>query len=63
MSGESVCRDARSWVEVGSVYNRLFVFMIFTFSVRNILEIPPYASRLRFSLTAINISDVHNQLL
>jgi hypothetical protein len=41
MSSESVCRVARSWVDVGSFHTRLVVrFMIFTASVRNILDNP-----------------------
>jgi hypothetical protein len=43
MSSESVCQVARSWVEVGSFHTRLVMrFMIFTASVRNILETPSY---------------------
>jgi hypothetical protein len=41
MSSESVCQVARSWVDVGSFHTRLVVrFMIFTASVRNILDTP-----------------------
>jgi hypothetical protein len=44
MSSESVCQVARSWVDVGSFHTRLVVrFMIFTASVRNILNTPIYA--------------------
>jgi hypothetical protein len=43
MSSESVCQVARSWVDVGSFQKRLFLFfMIFTSSVRNILDIHYY---------------------
>jgi hypothetical protein len=43
MSSESVCQVAHSWVEVGSFHTRLVVrFMIFTASVRNILDTPSY---------------------
>jgi hypothetical protein len=43
MSSESVCLAARCWVEVGSFRTRLLVmFMIFTASVRNILDSPSY---------------------
>jgi hypothetical protein len=39
MSSESVCQVTRSWVDVGSFHMRLVVrFMIFTASVRNILD-------------------------
>jgi hypothetical protein len=41
MSSESVCRVERSWVDVGIFHTRLFIiFIIFTESVRNILDIP-----------------------
>jgi hypothetical protein len=41
MSSESVCQVARCWVEVGSFHTHLVVmFMIFTASVRNILDTP-----------------------
>jgi hypothetical protein len=43
MSSGSVCQVARCWVEVGSFHTRLVVsFMIFTESVRNILDTPSY---------------------
>jgi hypothetical protein len=43
MSSDSVCQVARSWVDVGSFHTRLVVrFMIFTASVRNILDTPSY---------------------
>jgi hypothetical protein len=43
MSGESVCQVAHSWVDVGSFPTCSAVrFMIFTASVRNILDKPPY---------------------
>jgi hypothetical protein len=43
MSSESVCQVARSWVGVGSFHRRLVVmFMIFTASVRNILDTTSY---------------------
>jgi uncharacterized protein YdiU (UPF0061 family) len=39
ISSESVCQLACSWVNVGSFHTRLVVrFMIFTESVRNILD-------------------------
>jgi hypothetical protein len=40
MSSESVCQLARSWVDVGSFHTRLLMFMIFTASVRNIVDYP-----------------------
>jgi hypothetical protein len=41
MSSESVCQVARSWVDVGSFHTHLAVrFMIFTASVRNVLDTP-----------------------
>jgi hypothetical protein len=46
MSNESVCQVARSWVDVGSFHARLFIiFMNFTASFRNILDIPSYTGR------------------
>jgi hypothetical protein len=40
---ESVCQVTRNWVDVGSFHTRLFIiFMIFTASFRNILDIPSY---------------------
>jgi hypothetical protein len=43
MPSESVCKVARSWVDVGSFHKRLVVrFMIFTASVRNILDKSSY---------------------
>jgi hypothetical protein len=43
MSSESVCAVVRSWVDVGSCHMRLVVrFMIFTASVRNILDTSSY---------------------
>jgi hypothetical protein len=43
MSSESVYQVARSWVDVGSFHKRVFIiFMIFTASVRNILDIRSY---------------------
>jgi hypothetical protein len=43
MPSESVCQVALSWVGVGSFHARLVVrFMIFTASVRNILDTPLY---------------------
>jgi hypothetical protein len=42
MSSKSVCQVLRSWVDVGSFHKRLVVrLMIFTVSVRNILDKPP----------------------
>jgi hypothetical protein len=39
MPSESVCQVVRSWVDVGGFHKRLVVrFMIFTASVRNILD-------------------------
>jgi hypothetical protein len=44
MSSESVCQDARSWVDVGSFHTFLVVrVMIFTASVLNVLDTPSYA--------------------
>jgi hypothetical protein len=41
ISSDSVCQVARSWVDVGSFHTRLVVrFMIFTASVRIILDTP-----------------------
>jgi hypothetical protein len=46
MSSESVCQVALSWVDVGSFHTRLVVrCMIFTASVRNILDTPSYMHR------------------
>jgi hypothetical protein len=46
MSGESVCQVARSWVDVGSFHTRLVVrFVIFTASVRNILDKSSYSRK------------------
>jgi hypothetical protein len=43
MSSESVCQVTRSWVDVGSFHKRLMLrFMIFTASVRNILDSHSY---------------------
>jgi hypothetical protein len=43
MSSESVCRVACNWVDVGSFHMRIEVrFMIFTASVWNVLDTPPY---------------------
>jgi hypothetical protein len=43
MSIQSVCQVARIWVDVGSFHMRLFImFMIFTASVRNIVDVPSY---------------------
>jgi hypothetical protein len=43
MSSESVYQVARSWVDVVSFHTGLVVrFMMFTASVRNILDTPPY---------------------
>jgi hypothetical protein len=43
MSSESVCQVARSWVDVCSFHTRIVArFMVFTASVRNILETPSY---------------------
>jgi hypothetical protein len=48
MPSEPVCQVARSWVEVGSFHMRLVVkFIIFTASVRNILDEPSYVNRQR----------------
>jgi hypothetical protein len=42
-SSESVCQVARSWVDVGCFHTRLVLrLMIFTASVRNILDMPSY---------------------
>jgi hypothetical protein len=51
MSSESVCQVARSWVDVGSFHTRLVVsFMIFTASVRNILDTPSYCVGVEMNL-------------
>jgi hypothetical protein len=43
MSSESVCQVARKWVDMGSFHPRLVVrFVIFTVSVRNILDTRSY---------------------
>jgi hypothetical protein len=43
MCSESVCQVARSWLDVGIFHTRVVVrFMIFTASVRNILDTPTY---------------------
>jgi hypothetical protein len=43
MSSESLFQVARSWVDVDSFHTRLFIiFVIFTASVRNILDITSY---------------------
>jgi hypothetical protein len=59
MSSESVSQVARSWVDVGSLHKRWAVsFMIFTASVRNILDSPPYCSVLQcqnFNLKRVKI--------
>jgi hypothetical protein len=45
MSGESVCQVSRNWLDVGWFYTRLMVcFMIFTASVRSILDTSSYYS-------------------
>jgi hypothetical protein len=61
MSSESVCQVARSWVDVGSFYTRLVVrFMIFTASVRNILDTPSYMfNRLSQSLKMASVKPKH----
>jgi hypothetical protein len=44
MSSQSSCQVSSSWVEVGSFHKRLMMrLMIFTASVRNILDIPSYS--------------------
>jgi hypothetical protein len=49
---ESVCKVARSWVDVGSFHTRLVVrFMIFTASVRNILDTTSYLNHLGSIIT------------
>jgi hypothetical protein len=59
VSSESVSQVARSWVDVGSFHTRLAVsFMIFTASVRNILDIPPHCYVLQcqnFNLKRVKI--------
>jgi hypothetical protein len=48
MSSKSVCQAARSWVDVGSFHPRFVVrLMIFTASVRNILDTPSVFEVLR----------------
>jgi hypothetical protein len=47
----SECQVARSWVDVGSFHTRLVMrFMIFTASVRNILDKPSYMRPLAASV-------------
>jgi hypothetical protein len=54
MSFESVCEVARSWVDVGSFYTRLVVgFMMFTSSVRIILDAPSFIGAV-FGSTAVS---------
>jgi hypothetical protein len=51
MSSESVRHFARRWVEVGFLHTRLVVrFLIFTASVRNILDTPSYSVSALFFL-------------
>jgi hypothetical protein len=41
MSSDSVCQVSRSWVDVGRFHTRLVLrFVLFTASVRNILDTP-----------------------
>jgi hypothetical protein len=43
MSSDSLCQVARSWVDVGSFNTRIFIiYIIFTASVRNILDTLSY---------------------
>jgi hypothetical protein len=52
---ESVCQVARGWVDGGSIHTRLVVgFMIFTPSVRNILDTPAYSNFLHSHLILNN---------
>jgi hypothetical protein len=45
MSSESVCQVTQSCMDVGSFHTRLVVnFMIFTVSVRNVLDTPSHTS-------------------
>jgi hypothetical protein len=54
MSSESVCQVARNWVDVSSFQTRLFIiFMIFTASVRNILDIPSNVAHNNFMIIII----------
>jgi hypothetical protein len=54
MSSESECQVAHSWVRVGSFHTRLVVrFIIFTASVRNILDTPSYMSTIRSPLSRL----------
>jgi hypothetical protein len=52
MSSESVCQVSRSWVDVDSFHKcLLIIFMIFTASVRVILDTPSYTSPTSSSIT------------
>jgi hypothetical protein len=56
MPSESGCQVARSWVDVGSFHTRLVVrFMIFTVSVRNILDTPSYTATFREQRVGITL--------
>jgi hypothetical protein len=49
MSSESMYQVAHSWVDVGSFHMRLFmILMVFTVSVRNILDLPSYVLEIKF---------------
>jgi hypothetical protein len=56
MPSESVCQVARSWVEVGSFHTRLVIrFMIFTATVRNILDTPLYMNHNHIGSTEFGV--------
>jgi hypothetical protein len=56
MSSESVCQVVRSWVYVSSFHERLVVrFMIFSATVRDILDWPCNTDRFRPSCKAVPI--------
>jgi hypothetical protein len=59
MSSESVYQVSRSWVDVGSFHTRLVVgFMIFTASVRNILDF--LCTSIYFELASCPLSGGNN---
>jgi hypothetical protein len=60
MSSESVCQVARSWVDVGSFHMRLIIiFMSYTSSVRNILDIPSYIKVKYFLFSLLRIKGLY----
>jgi hypothetical protein len=59
ISIESTCQVACSWVDVGRFYKRLVVrFMIFTASVKNILDKTSYAVALYRVAGAVGVSEL-----